>query len=333
MRSTMFRMNGFSLIELMIGMLLGLVVTAAAVGIFASNSNTQRAAESLGRIQENARVAYELMARDIREGAGNICSRNLPVANVLNNAGTVWWSSGPAVTGFDGGQAFPDAGFGTGAGQRVSGTDAIQLVSTSGSGFTVASHNPAPATALFTLNTASHGLVSGDILIACDMGQVSVFQMSTAAVTHTEISGSPGNCTTGLGFSDPIDCASAGQQYQFAPNAQVARLRAVRWYVANNGRGGRSLYQAALRNPGGTPTVTVEEVAEGVTDLQFEYLPVDATAYAAATGITDWTQVVAVRVTVTLSGGQGAITENVGTDGAALQRQFSHVVTLRNRLP
>ena len=40
MRSPMFRISGFSLIELMIGMLLGLLVTAAAVGIFASTSNT-----------------------------------------------------------------------------------------------------------------------------------------------------------------------------------------------------------------------------------------------------------------------------------------------------
>lgn len=327
------RMGGFSLIELMIGMLLGLIVTAAAIGIFTSNSNTQRATESLGRIQENARVAFELMARDVREGAGNICSRNLPLANVLGNAGAVWWSSGPAIQGFDDGQAFPDAGFGAGAGQRINGTDAIQLVSTSGSGFTVASHNPAPSTAQFTLNTAAHGLVAGDILIACDTRQVSIFQMSSAAVTHTEAGGTPGNCTTGLGFTDPIDCSTAGQQYQFGANAQVARLRAVRWYVANNGRGGRSLYQAALRNGTGTPGVTVEEVAEGVTDLQFEYLPVDAAAYVAATAVTDWAQVAGVRITVTLRGGQGAINENVGTDGATLQRQFSHVVTLRNRLP
>lgn len=329
---------GFSLIELMIGMLLGLIVTAAAIGIFASNSNTQRATESLGRIQENARVAFELMARDIREAGGNICSRNLPVANVLNNPGAAWWASAPMVRGYDGAQAFPDAAFGSGAGQRVNGTDAIELVSTSASGLTVVSHNP--TSAQFQVNNSSHDLAVGDIVLACDNRQQSVFQMTGPSSTNNTVvhntgggGPSPGNCSKGLGFADPIDCSTNGQSYEYGPNSQVAKLRAARWYVGNNGRGGRSLYQAALRNNSGTPGVTAEEVAEGVTDLQFEFLPIDGAAYQVATGIADWSQIAAVRVTVTLRGGQGSISENVGTDGASLQRQFTHVVTLRNRLP
>lgn len=338
MRTAFRRIRGFSLIELMIGLLLGLVVSAAAIGIFTSNSNTHRATESLSRIQENARVAYELMARDIREAGGNICSRNLPVANVLNNAGTVWWASAPAVRGFDDAQPFPDAAFGTGAGQRVAGTDAIEIVSTLGSGLTIVSHNPTAAQ--FQINVSDHDLRVGDILVACDLQQISVFQMTGPAATNNTVvhntgggGPSPGNCSKGLGFADPIDCSTNGQPYSYGENSQLAKLRAVRWYVANNGRGGRSLYQAALRNGSGAPAVVPEEIAEGVTNLQFEYLPVGAAAYFPATGITDWRNVIAVRVTVTLRGGQGSIEENVGTDGASLQRQFAHVVTLRNRLP
>ena len=44
---------GFSLVELMISLVLGLLVTAAAVGIFLSNQRTFRATESLARIQED----------------------------------------------------------------------------------------------------------------------------------------------------------------------------------------------------------------------------------------------------------------------------------------
>lgn len=337
MRRTLSRSRGFSLIELMIGLLLGLIVVAAAIGIFISNSHTQRATESLGRIAENARVAYELMARDIREAGGNICPRGLPVVNVLNNAGAVWWSTAPGVRGYDGAQAFPEAAFGTGAGQRLAGTDAIEVVSAAGSGLTVVSHNP--PSAQFQVNLANHDLAAGDILIACSLRQVSIFQMTGPNATNNTVvhntggGHSPGNCSKGLGFAHPVDCSTTGRPYAFGANSQIAELRAVRWYVANNGRGGRSLYQAALRNNGGAPAVAAEEVAEGITDLQFEYLPIGGTAYLPATAVTDWGRVAAVRVTVTLQGGQGAIVERVGTDGAVLQRQFTHVVALRNRLP
>lgn len=336
MRTRTRRMAGFTLIELMIGLMLGLMVTSAAIGIFISNSNIHRATESLGRIQENARVAFELMARDIREGGGNLCSRNLPIANVLNNAGTDWWASAPAIRGYGGGQAFPDRPFGSAAGQRVAGTGAIEIVSSGTVSVTIDDH--AAANANFQVNTQDHGLAPGDILIACDQRQATIFQMTgpgqagvgvrNRTIVHNRGGGSsPGNCSQNLGF-DPVNpCPSPGQaEFTYAPNSQLARLRAVRWYVGHNGRSGRSLYQMALRNNG----LQVEEVAEGITNLDFTFLPIGGTAYVAPTAVADWSQVVAVQVTVTL---QGGITERVGTDGAVLQRQFAHVVTLRNRLP
>lgn len=337
MRTSIRRVAGFTLVELMIGLLLGLVVTASAIGIFITNGNTYRATESLGRIQENARVAFELMARDIREGGGNVCSRNLPMANVLRNPSAIWWASAPAIRGYGGSQAFVDLPFGTGAGQRVAGTQGIEIISTSSSGVSITHH--VPASAMFSVNNPNHDLVAGDILLACDLRQMSIFQMTGPSSTNRTIVHNtggrfaPGNCSKGLGFADPIDCSTLGTAYAYGPNSQVARIRAVRWYVGNNGRGGRSLYQVALRNSGGSPGVRTEEVAEGITDLQFEFLPVGGTAYAATTAVTDWSQIAAVRVMVTLRGGQGSIIENVGTDGTSLQRQFAHVVTLRNRLP
>lgn len=66
--------RGFSLVELMIAMVLGLVVMGAAFAIFMSNQNTYRANEGLNRIQESARAAVEMMSRDIRAAGGSACS-------------------------------------------------------------------------------------------------------------------------------------------------------------------------------------------------------------------------------------------------------------------
>src|SRR3546814_5978318 len=116
---------GFSLVELMVAMVLGLLVSGSAIGIFISNRQANRATDSLSRIQENARTAFELMARDVREAGGNPCGRNLLVTSVINGAGGNWWDSlANPVIGYDDGVAFPD-----GAGIRVNGTDAIEIKS------------------------------------------------------------------------------------------------------------------------------------------------------------------------------------------------------------
>src|SRR5690606_22126939 len=72
------RMAGLSLVELMIALALGLVVSGAAIGVFLANQQTYRSTESIGRIQESARVAFELMAREVREAAGRSEERDLP---------------------------------------------------------------------------------------------------------------------------------------------------------------------------------------------------------------------------------------------------------------
>lgn len=66
---------GFSLIELMIAMALGLLVLGAAIAVFQSNQRTFSANEGQNRIQEGARAAYEMMARDIRAAGGTACSK------------------------------------------------------------------------------------------------------------------------------------------------------------------------------------------------------------------------------------------------------------------
>lgn len=73
-KATLFKESGFSLIELMIAMVLGLLVLGAAIGVFQSNQRTYSANEGLNRVQEAARVAFELMSRDLKAAGGSACS-------------------------------------------------------------------------------------------------------------------------------------------------------------------------------------------------------------------------------------------------------------------
>jgi len=310
--------RGLSLIELMISMVLGLLVVGGAIGVFLSNQQTYRATESLARVQENARVAFELMAREVREAAGNPCSAKLPTANVLENPTASWWSNwANGVVGYESGAL---------AGSAI-GTDAIELMSATSGGVTVVSHDK--GSAQLKVNTPDHGIEDFDILMVCDYGQASIFQATNTnsanvTIVHNtgEVASGPGNCTKGLGL--PVECGGGpGTFKEYGSNSIVVKLHAARWFLAENGRGGRSLYRSTMsKGLVGNP----EEVAEGIQDMEIQYLLAGANDYVDAAAGVDWTRVTAVRITLQIQG-----RDRVGTGGEVLTRDIAHVVNLRNR--
>ncbi len=62
----MRRSQGYTLIELMISVAMGVIMIAVAVQYLIGASGTFNATETLGRTQENARFALSIMARDLR---------------------------------------------------------------------------------------------------------------------------------------------------------------------------------------------------------------------------------------------------------------------------
>ncbi|KAA2283914.1 PilW family protein [Arenimonas fontis] len=349
---------GFSLIELMIALLIGLLVVAAAGGVFISNKRVYNASETVNRIQEGIRVGFELMSRDIREAGGNPCSASAPVINQMTSGGNDWWANwGDGIRGYSGADAMPGtvAGmgvFGTGVGQRVAGTDAVEINSALGGGIRVVDHAQ-PSAVVQVTNQGD--IQEDDILVICNMDYSFIFQV-TALPSSNQIqhnSGTSLNCAQEFQYENP--CTGTGASgafgYCFVPGATpsaqcdgfgrgpayVARVGSVRWYVGNNARGGRSLYRATISNRSNTNTPDtlheVYEVVEGIEDLTVTYLEAGENTYTAPAGVADWGQVVAVRIRLDMVGTEGALTasEIQGTDGQVLGRTLTHVVQLRNR--
>lgn len=335
------RARGVTLIELMVALVLGLIVSGAALTLFVTNKQTYTASESLGRIQEGQRTAFELMSRDVREAAGNACEKGLKVGNIINNPTSTWYTDfSGGIRGYDGGAAFGDAPFGTAAEQRVAGTDAVELKSSVSSGISIL-NQPGGPSADIKVNTVASGFQAGDIVMACNFDHAAIFQIDDVngggvnIVHNTGNTVSPGNCSKGLGY--PTICSAPGTYYDFGSNPPgvLAKLRATRWYVGYNARiydglASKSLYQSTVQNSGSILTVVNNEVTEGVRDVQLKYLLTGATAYVDASAVSpaDWAsdRVVAVDILLTMEG-----RERVGTDKAVLQRGFEHIVTLRNR--
>lgn len=272
---------GLSLIELMIAMVLALIVMGAAFAVFMSNQATFRASEGLGRIQENARVAFELMARDIRAAGGSACSN----ASLIEDTGDESMDFRSSPVAGDSGELVVRSGDDT----------AYRVIGSTDSSVTLDVDQIADARTAFR---------EGDFLLLCNARKT--FVVAATDVTNTDVffTELPGN------YSPADD--------EFAPPTAVvvARYRDVRWFVEGNGRseGATSLYVA--RGAGGDR----EEVAEGVTDLAFEYLDGDTGTYGdSPAGI----HVVAVRISMTLTGDD--------IDGDTLSRTSSHVVSMRSR--
>lgn len=270
--------TGLSLIELMISMVLALVVMGAAFAIFMSNQSTFRTSEGLSRIQENARVAFELMARDIRAAGGSACSN----ASMIEN-------TGDAAMDFRNSSVAGDANTLT---VRSGDDTAYRIVDSTSTSVELDSDQIADATEAFS---------EGDFLLLCNARKTFVVEATGVSANTVDFDELPGSY-------DPAND-------EFAPPTAVvlARYRDVSWFVQGNPRGGSSLYVSRM---GGA----AEEVAEGVEDLDFEYLDAMSGNYQASpTGI----DVIAVRISMTLTGDD--------IDGDPLSRTSSHVVSMRSR--
>ena len=317
--------TGFTLIELMVAMLLGLIVVGGVVSVFLANQRSYRTNQALGDVQDSSRIAFEMMARDIRNAGLTGCSNNGRVANVLNNRSTAWWANwSNTLVGYGGSQTDLAVTTGTGAGQRVSGTDSLMLLGADSSGASVKS-NAEPA-ATFTINETSSNLQTGDVIIVCDPDHAAIVQItgySNGTITHAA-SGSPGNCTTDLNY--PTVCSS-GSSYVFAPNAQIAKLIAADWYIGNyvdsNGVSGRSLYRKDVTN-------TAQEMVRDVTSMHIAYHQAGNASFEAADSplLTNWAQVDAVQVNLTVE----STDKRAGIDVKPLSRRFTATTTVRNRV-
>lgn len=330
--------RGFSLIELMIAMLLGLVVIGGVTSVFLAGQQTYRANEALSDVQDSSRIAYELVARDIRDAGLTACNNDGRVANVLKNQGTDWYANwGNALHGYDGSSTATQvdpavaATSGTTEGLRVAGTDSVQVLSAGGMGLSVAETPSGPA-ANFKINETTNDLASGDIIMVCDPDHTAIVQITmqnnsnVVLVHNTGNTVSPGNCSKGLGY--PTTCTAVGNSYTFNKNSQIAKLTASDWYIGNNPVGGRSLYKVSLSTSGGNINTTKQEMIRDVWDMQITYLQPGAATFVSADAVTNWATVNAARIALTVR----STNQRAGTDAKPLSRTFTATTTVRNRV-
>lgn len=320
--------RGLTLIELMIALLLGLIIAGAVASVFLSNRLSYNVGENLGRVQENARLAFDLMARDIREAGGSGCGENLTEVNVLNGANAAWWMTyagglSYGVVAFDDAVVYPGRPFGNGERDRAAGTDAIHMSYAAGLGSVVTAHDFPGQT--LTLDVNVDGIGTADIAAVCDFARYSIFRVtSVGGAGNTDIGHASGGGGDGENGTSDIGT--------YAINAALYRYNSVGWYVGCNNRvpcaqpGGRSLYRVALVNA----LPAADELIEGVDNMQMEFMVQGANEYVAPAAVVNWATVTAVRITLDLVGPDAGVTTGAAAD--RLTRRVIQTVAIRNRV-
>lgn len=340
--------RGFTLIELMVAMLLGLIVIAGVVSVFLANQQTYRTNEALGDVEDGSRIAFEMLARDIRDAGLTGCdTSNGRLSNVLSNGpnanggtATDWYADWRnALHGYDNAGSIADPALTalptSGATSPVVGNGSVQVISTGSLDVTIVT-DPSPSAANFKINAATTQLSKGDVIMVCDFDHATLMQITdytppSVTVVHNSGTGSPGNCSKGLGYPTVCGGNANGANYTFPPNSRVSKLTAADWYIGNNPVGGTSLYRLAVvssSSAGLTPTP--EEMVRNVAAMQIAYLQPPNTTFGTATSVgSNWTAVDAAQITLTLQ----STNQRAGVNAKPITRSFTSTTTVRNRVP
>jgi type IV pilus assembly protein PilW len=330
MKKTLIK--GFTLIEIMVALFISGVLFYAITKMLIQNKQVAMVQTNLDKIQNDSRFAFEVMGQDLRSSAfrGCISGSNTTnfwvnfknVAGTANYQNSIIGVQGSSSTGTSWSPA-PDASI-TALSPAPSPAYDILTVRNAGINPAFLTADMTSATSAMTVNSTT-GLTAGSYAIISNCGASSLFQVASAG------SGSvTSNSATGVNFI-------------YKAGAQIYPYNTVIYYVAASGTD-NILYRQIN---GGTP----EPIVNGVDKFMVLYGVdtvgnYDATKYVYASGVTNPSQVVSVRIDLVLRSADNNISAAVAGNntyvfnGATvapgdrkLRKEYYTTINLRNMVP
>ena len=332
-----------SLVELMVGLSLGLFLIAVMGVMYVGTRNTYVAQESGSRLQENGRFVMDTLAQDLRMSGFRGCQGADAVNNTLNtptallyNFGQPVWGSHSTGAGWLPALTTPADGLGA-----LPAGDLLVVRRPVGLGWSLIADMADTSAALSITPTAN--FTQGDLLVVADCGSAAVLQATNAGP------GAAGSLahTAGAGGVAP-GVASTALSRAYGNDARVWRLQTRIYYLANSQRHPGEPALWVYTHPVYDGGAQRAELVTGIERMAIRY-GVDSNAdfsadrFGSADQVTDWTQVVSARIEVLLNGGASSNNTAVQPyvfDGVTVtptdRRQrtvMSMLVSLRNAVP
>ncbi|HEY0661787.1 MAG TPA: PilW family protein [Lysobacter sp.] len=318
------RQRGMSLIELMVGMVLGLLLLGAVLQVYLSTKMTFNTQDQKSVLEESGRYALEFIARDVRMAGLTGCSSRfmpdaqLQVRNHLNGGAAFPWEFMTAVRGFEATDSGPGktlaltssdpAPGGTWnavlpaavAALAVPGSDVLLLGGTGAQTWPLV--DPFTQGAQIFVQTGND-IAQGDVLFVTDCSQGFVFQASniSQAGGKTNVTGAKGGgVTPGNGDAISEQGPNGGA---FRQGAMVARASSTAYFIGRSVNGAPALFRASLLAPDNNSNarqLRAEELITGIESMQLLYgLDTDGNfavdQYQPAGNVADWGEVRTVR--------------------------------------
>lgn len=306
------RSRGFSLVELMVAIVIGLILLAGISSVMVSTKRTYNTQDSLGRLQENARIAMVILERSLRNAGYIGCNINpTNVTTVIDQSSDPYsFNLNNLLEGSENGGSWEPSGatlastLKDGSGNPITpraGTDLVWIRSAEPDGSLGIQGKMNKQSASLKVNSPS-GIADGEILILSDCSTTDIFQ-----ATGVNTSGGFDNIIHNTGSTVPGNIkldGGAKLSKNYGTDAKLMSYQSTIYYVANGKSGEPALFRRRIASNG---SFTTEELVEGIENLQVLYgedtngdrIPDPKTGetypFRKASDVTNWDNVVAVR--------------------------------------
>lgn len=297
--------RGFTLVELMIGLFLGLILVAMVIPAFVKNIQSFKTVRAVAHTHENARFALYELSRSIRNTGFRGCDSKQ--TNIQNITGDTIFDFAQDFAGFEGSDT---ASIGALGYSVAASTDAITVRSL-GLSDAVFAENVAATDTTVKL-TANHNIQSNDIIFVGDCEEGYLFKVSSV---------SGGDITLANAVPSGAAFKSGTLVYKYTTTTFFIKDSGL--YTNNLGATPKALYRKVN---GGAD----QELVAGIDTLQIVYgLDTDDDGVAnrfvdAASVGTDFNDVTIVRFKV------AATSLDSVSDAGVLTKTFATSVNVRN---
>lgn len=300
--------SGYTLIELLIGMALGIALSAMVLPAFLSNVNAFKSVKSVARTHENARFALTELAKSLRNTGFRGCDSG--VTSISNLTGSTIYDFAQTIEGQERAADEAIAGLSNTL-TLTSAADAVIVKTLSLVDGILAADVPANATTM-TLSSG-HDVSTGDVIFVGDCENGYLFSISNV-----------NSSTITLGQAVPASASFTGGTLVYRFDSTTYFLAASQLYTNNQGDTPNSLWRKVN---GGAE----EEMVAGIENLQIVYgldsdndgVPNQFVDGAGVSG--NFNSVSIVRFQVLASS-----LDALPNSGGVLQKAFSMSVNLRN---
>lgn len=289
--------SGVSIVEYMIAIALGTLLTAGVLELFVSNKTTYRIQTELAGLQDHSRVASQVLSKSIRMAGYQGCtnSQTMTPNNIVKTppAGLVF---GPddIITGHEAGTSTWTPALPTAlVGEVLAGTDVVKVSQASEAEMQLVSNMVQPNTPIAVTSRVT--IQQGDIILVTDCSQADIFKVTNVSQANVITHASNFNTSNNLSKSYQTD-------------AHVSHFQSYTYYIKDTGRTngkGTAIYALYRMDLNGS----AEELVEGVDNMQITYgvdSNSDGTADTFSTASTvntnnDWSKVISTRISLLLS--------------------------------